>query len=76
MEGRGEWVARDLFLDGNTFRRRAWVDRRRSVGEVEAAVGLRRGRWAAEYGFVVRSREYEAQPEGHRRGSLRVTRRW
>ncbi len=73
--GRGEWVARDLFLDGNTLRGRStarklpWV----GEGEGEAAAGFRARRWSAEYRFVARTREYRAQPAAHAYGSLSLT---
>lgn len=73
---RGEWVLRDLFLDGNTFlHRNSTAERIPLVAEGEAGVGYRSGAWDVEYRFVVRTREYRAQPDPHRYGSLVVTRR-
>jgi hypothetical protein len=70
---RREWVLRDLFLDGNTFRSRSSARKLPFVSEGEAAAGFRARRWSAEYRFVSRSREYRAQPEGHAYGSLVLT---
>jgi hypothetical protein len=73
LGGRQEWVVRDIFLDGNTFRGRSTARKLPFVGEGEAAAGFRARRWSAEYRFVVRSREYRAQPEAHAYGSLVLT---
>ncbi len=73
LGGRQEWVARDLFLDGSTFRGRSTARKLPFVSEGEAAAGFRARKWSAEYRFVARSREYRAQPEGHAYGSLVLT---
>jgi hypothetical protein len=73
LGGRGEWVVRDIFLDGNTFRGRSTARKLPFVREGEAAAGFRARKWAAEYRFVARSREYRAQPEAHAYGSLVLT---
>jgi len=70
LGGRQEWVVRDLFLDGNTFGSRSTAHKIPFVSEGEAAAGFRGRRWSAEYRFVVRTREYRAQPSGHAYGSL------
>ena len=67
---RHEWVARDIFLDGNSFRSRSTARKLPFVSEGEAAVGFRARRWSAEYRFIARTREYRAQPGGHAYGSL------
>jgi lipid A 3-O-deacylase len=66
----GEWVGRDLFLDGGTFRSSSLARKLPFVarGEIRAGYALRR--WSVEYAFVVRSRQYRAQPGPHRYGSL------
>lgn len=71
---RGEWVLRDLFLDGNTFRHNSTAERIPLVAEVEVGAGYRAGHWALEYRHAVRSREYRAQPDPHPYGSLVLTR--
>ncbi len=70
---RQEWVARNLFLDGNTFRRSVRAEKRAWVSEAAAAVGYRFPRWEVEYRFVIRGREYDAQPRPHAYGSLALT---
>lgn len=69
-----EWVARDLFLDGNSLRETSSAERIPLVSEAELGVGYRWTRWALAYRFVLRSREYEAQPTAHRYGSLVLSR--
>lgn len=67
---RQEWVARNLFIDGNTFEGSVRADRRGFVTGVELGIGHRFTQWGVEYQFVVRSREYDAQPRPHGYGSL------
>ena len=67
---RGEWVARNLFLDGNTFRGGPRVEKRPFVGEAEAGVGFRWRRFELRYRTVFRGREYRTQEEPHRYGSV------
>jgi len=71
---RQEWVARNLFLDGNTFGTSVRADKRSWVSEAVVGVGYGYERWVVEYHFVVRSREYAAQPSAHGYGSVIV--RW
>lgn len=69
-EARQEWVARDLFLDGNTYRASVRTEKRPWVGQATLGAGFRAHRWSLEYRYVVRNREYEAQREPHGYGSL------
>jgi lipid A 3-O-deacylase len=69
------WVARDLFLDGNTFGDDSPVEKLPFVRRAEVAAGYRAHRWAVEYRFTSRSREYRTQPDGHAFGSLTFTAR-
>jgi lipid A 3-O-deacylase len=63
---RGEWVLRNLFLDGSTFRESARVDKLPLVGEWEAALGVRAGDVVAAFRVVTRGREYHTGPAEHR----------
>ncbi len=67
---RQEWIARNLFLDGNTFRESVRAEKRAWVSEAAVGVGYGFARWGVEYRFVVRGREYEAQPGPHGYGSV------
>lgn len=73
LGGWQEWVVRDIFLDGNTLCGRSTARKLPFVGEGEAAAGYRAAKWSAEYRFVVRSREYRAQPGHHDYGSVVLT---
>lgn len=72
-ELRQEWVARNLFLDGNTFGQSVRVEKHTRVSEGAFGFGYRFAQWGVEYRFVVRSPEYQAQPEPHGYGSIRLT---
>lgn len=67
---RQEWVARNLFLDGNTFHESVRAEKRAWVSEVGVGIGYGLEGWALEYRFIVRSREYDAQPGPHGYGSV------
>lgn len=69
-EVRQEWVARNLFLDGNTYQASVRVEKRPWIGAAAAGAGFRAHRWSLKYRYVVRSREYQAQREPHGYGSL------
>ena len=58
-------VARDVFLDGNTFHASARVGHEPLVGSGEAGVELRRGGFTLGYRAVSESRAYAAGPRWH-----------
>lgn len=70
---RGEWVARDLFLDGSTFRNGPRVRKLPLVAEAEAGAGLRIRNLVVEYAVVTRGREYRTQRAAHRYSTITVT---
>lgn len=57
----GRAIARDLFLDGNTFRDSRSVDKEPFVADLSAGVGLIAGRWQLTYTQVWRTREFKTQ---------------
>lgn len=62
----GEWVGRDLFLDGNTLRDGGVrVERRPWVGRWSAGVGARWRSLSAEYRVSGATRTYRTQREPH-----------
>jgi hypothetical protein len=67
---REEWVARDLFLDGNTFREGPRVVKNPFVAQAELGAGARIGRVGLEYRATFRGREYATQESPHAWGSV------
>lgn len=71
---RGEAVAHDLFLDGNTFRGGPpRVTRRPFVAETRWGVGITLGGTTLEYRVSARGRAYEEEPGGHPYGTFEIT---
>jgi lipid A 3-O-deacylase len=65
-------VARDIFLDGNTWRSSHRIDRKRGVVDVAYGVSGFRGRWTWSYFKVARSQEFIGQVGSQRFGGLIV----
>lgn len=60
----GRAVARNIFLDGNTWKERGpSVDKRPFVADLQAGFGLSAGRWQLTGTYVRRTREFRTQPE-------------
>ncbi|MBC7365412.1 MAG: lipid A deacylase LpxR family protein [Undibacterium sp.] len=57
----GRAIARDIFLDGNTFRHSRSVDKENFVADLSAGVGLVAGPWQLTYTQVWRTREFKTQ---------------
>lgn len=70
----GRAVARDIFLDGNTWVDSRSVDKKPLVGDAYWGVGVVLGKWQITYTFVVRSREFRGQPEKNQFGSVAISR--
>jgi hypothetical protein len=73
--GDGRAVARDIFLDGNTFRDSRSVDKENFVADLSAGGGFIAGPWQLTYTQVWRTREFKTQ-QGDRTnfGSLTLSR--
>lgn len=69
-------AARDLFLDGNTFRDSAHVERIPYVGDFQAGFSLSQHNWRMTYTFVWRTDEFETQGGRQDFGSLSFSRRF
>lgn len=70
----GRAVARDIFLDGNTWEDSPSVDKETLVGDAYWGVGIVRGKWQFTYTYVVRSKEFKAQREVGQFGSVAISR--
>ena len=71
----GRAVARNIFLDGNTWEKSAHVPKKPFVGDLMAGVGLVLGRAKLTYTHVYRTEEYDGQrgPQMFGSVSLAVT---
>jgi hypothetical protein len=74
VEGRA--VARDLFLDGNTFRDSAHVERIPYVADFQTGFSLSAGEWRMTYTYVLRTDEFKTQDHRQDFGSLSFSRRF
>jgi lipid A 3-O-deacylase len=73
--GDGRAVARDIFLDGNTFKDSPSVDKRPFVADLSYGFGLIAGSWQLTFTQVYRTREFETQPHKYNEfGSLSISR--
>jgi lipid A 3-O-deacylase len=70
----GRAVARDIFLDGNTWVDSPSVEKKRLVGDSFWGVGLVLAKWQFTYTYVVRSKEFKAQREVNQFGSITISR--
>lgn len=61
----GRAVARDIFLDGNTFKDSPSVDKKIFVADLSYGAGFIAGRWQLTFSQVYRTREFEGQPFNH-----------
>jgi lipid A 3-O-deacylase len=70
----GRAVARDLFLDGNTWVDSPSVDKERLVGDGYYGVGVVLKKWQLTYTRVSRSREFKDQRHKSYFGSITISR--
>lgn len=69
----GRAVAHNLFLDGNTFRDSASVERNPYVADYQAGFTLSAGDWRLAYTYVWRSEEFKTQPTRQDFGALALS---
>jgi hypothetical protein len=72
----GRAVARDLFLDGNTFRDSAHVERIPYVADFQTGFSMSLHEWRMTYTFVWRTDEFTTQNGRQDFGSLSFSRRF
>jgi hypothetical protein len=71
----GRAVARDIFLDGNTFRSSRSVNKEPFVADLSVGIGLIAGRWQFTYTQVWRTREFTTERGNYNNfGSLTFSR--
>ncbi len=69
-------VARDIFLDGNTFRDSAHIDKKNVVADANAGLALTLGNTRIAYTLVYRTKEFEGQDDPSIFGSISLTQRF
>jgi hypothetical protein len=69
----GRLVARDIFLDGNTFRDSHEVDNKPFVADLMAGVTVGYRGLKLSLARVLRTREFRGQPRDHRFGSITLS---
>lgn len=72
----GRVVARDIFLDGNSFRDSASVDKKNFVADLNAGLALTYKGTRLSYTIVHRTKEFYGQSGATTFGSLSLTRRF
>lgn len=65
----GRAVARDIFLDGNTFSSSHSVDKKHFVADLAFGASVVGGPWKLTFARVLRTREFKGQPDNHEFGS-------
>lgn len=74
LEGRG--VARNIFLDGNTFEDSPSVDKKHLVGGVQAGMAFTFDDYRISYTHVIRTDQFESQRAREEFGSVNVSMRF
>lgn len=69
----GRAVARNIFLDGNSFRDGPSVDRKVLVGDFQAGLAFVFENVRLTYTHVFRTKEFDGQPQGDRFGALSLS---
>ena len=72
----GRWIARNIFLDGNTFKASHSVDKRHEVADLYVGFGFNLQHWKISYSQVFRTREFEQQDESQKYGLLSISYHW
>lgn len=68
LEGRA--IARNIFLDGNTFTDSHSVDKKPLVGDATAGLALTYGRVRLSYALIYRTKEFDEQDKGDIFGTM------
>ena len=69
----GRAVARDIFLDGNTFQDSPHVDKRHFVGDFELGIAATLGSMRASFTQIYRTKEFEGQKGDDRFGAISLS---
>lgn len=69
----GRAVARNIFLDGNTFSNSHSVDKKYFVGDLQAGAALQYDGWRITYTHILRTPEFHGQDTPDRFGALSLS---
>jgi lipid A 3-O-deacylase len=69
----GRYVARNIFLDGNTFSDSHSVDKENWVGDIQTGIAVTYNNWRVAYTHIFRSKEYDTQSEAESFGAFTVS---
>jgi lipid A 3-O-deacylase len=69
----GRWVARNIFLDGNTFSDSHSVNKKPFVGDFVAGIAFTYQNVRLAFTHVIRSREFDGQSEADRFGAVSLS---
>ena len=69
----GQAVARNIFLDGNTFRDSHHVDKKPFVATFVAGIGIIIQRFKITYAYVCRTKEFKTQHDEQKYGSITLS---
>lgn len=72
----GRLVARNIFLDGNTFTDSPSVDKEPLVVDLQTGFAMQYSDWRFTYTYVIRSKEFETQNRIDKFGALSVSYRF
>ena len=67
-------IARDVFLDGNTFRDSRSVDKYAAVADLQAGAELHAGRYRFAFTYVLRTEQFDGQDGPQQFGAVALTR--
>jgi hypothetical protein len=67
-------VARDVFLDGNTFRDSASVEKYFAVADLQAGAAVHAGRYRLAFTYVLRTEQFKGQDGAQQFGAISLSR--
>jgi hypothetical protein len=71
LEGRA--VARDIFLDGNTFGSSHSIDKEPFVGDIGTGISINWRNTTLTYAYLIRSKEFKGQEDDQQFGSITLS---
>jgi lipid A 3-O-deacylase len=69
----GRAVARDIFLDGNTFGKSQSVDKEPFVADIIAGIALEYGKFKMNYSYVLRTKQFKTQQNDQIFGTISLS---